>query len=645
MFTCASRTTLPARLMRAAVALTFLVIAILALAPARVLAQEDDVMESIPFSSERWMPAAGGVSEHLGREAFAGFAYLGDVELENGVVEVDIAMAARRRSYPGIVLRMGAGGDYESFYIRPHRSPLYPDALQYTPVFKNVSSWQLYSGDGFTALYDVTPDEWVTVRVEFSGSQARVFLNDDAEPALVIPELQHEPGPGFIGVKGPTDGTAYFSEFRFREADDLGFEPAPLRAEAPGLLTEWEISQAFKMSAIDLETHYAEQELGELVWQDVTALPSGLVDVARIVPRTPGGPDCIVARTTVVAEEARTLALAIGYSDLVSVFINGTPAFLANSAYTSRDPSFLGILGLSDVVYLPLRAGENEVSLLLAESFGGWGFLCRDREAVFEADGVGERWEVGGSLLTPEAVVFDAGREILYVSNYDSYRASDATGGQAVATVSLDGELLDPRWVVGLKQPTGMFLRGDHLYVVERGGLVEIDVTSGQVSARYPLAESSFLNDVTGGPSGPLYLSDTEGSVIYRFLNGSFERWVEGDAVGRPNSLEMDGDRVLAGCTATRRLKAIDVETGEVTTVAEFPEGIFDGIARVGGDLLVSHWEGRLYRVSQGGRTEKLLDTTGVGVQLADFEYVESERAVFIPTFNDGRVVSYSIGE
>ncbi len=78
--------------------------------------------------------------------------------------------------------------------------------------------------------------------------------------------------------------------------------------------------------------------------------------------------------------------------------------------------------------------------------------------------------------------------------------------------------------------------------------------------------------------------------------------------------------------------------------MAEFPEGIFDGIKLAGDELLVSHWEGRLYRVADDGTYEKILDTTGPGVQLADFEYVERDHAVVIPTFNDGRVVSYSVG-
>ncbi len=49
--------------------------------------------QSVPvdFDSERWEIQRGGVTEHQGRKSFMGRAVLKDVDLENGVVEVDMA--------------------------------------------------------------------------------------------------------------------------------------------------------------------------------------------------------------------------------------------------------------------------------------------------------------------------------------------------------------------------------------------------------------------------------------------------------------------------------------------------------------------------------------------------------------------------
>ena len=48
--------------------------------------------------------------------------------------------------------------------------------------------------------------------------------------------------------------------------------------------------------------------------------------------------------------------LYIGYSDDVSVFLNGRILFRGRSSQNFRDPDFLGIVNIEDdAVYLPLK--------------------------------------------------------------------------------------------------------------------------------------------------------------------------------------------------------------------------------------------------------------------------------------------------
>jgi hypothetical protein len=70
--------------------------------------------------------------------------------------------------------------------------------------------------------------------------------------------------------------------------------------------------------------------------------------------------------------------LYIGYSDDVSVFLNGQILFRGRSAQNFRDPGFLGIVNAeNDAVFLPLKKGSNELILAVSELGGGWGFICR----------------------------------------------------------------------------------------------------------------------------------------------------------------------------------------------------------------------------------------------------------------------------
>ncbi len=70
-------------------------------------------------------------------------------------------------------------------------------------------------------------------------------------------------------------------------------------------------------------------------------------------------------------------ALELGFSDRAIVYLNGQPLFRGDDTYRSRDYRFLGSIGWFDTVYLPLRAGENELIVAVSETLGGWGLQAR----------------------------------------------------------------------------------------------------------------------------------------------------------------------------------------------------------------------------------------------------------------------------
>jgi len=88
-------------------------------------------------------------------------------------------------------------------------------------------------------------DEWVHLKIEFAGTQARVFLGDSTRPALVIDDLKRGATRGTVGVMGPRDGSAFFSDFRYRADDRLSFEPSPPAETPPGTIGQWQISPVY----------------------------------------------------------------------------------------------------------------------------------------------------------------------------------------------------------------------------------------------------------------------------------------------------------------------------------------------------------------------------------------------------------------
>ena len=296
----------------------------------------------------------------------------------NGTIAVDIACDGAR-SYPGIMFRADDTGTYEIVYLRPHHGPTFQDVVQYTPTYRNVSCWQLYNGDNKTASANLKPDTWITLRLQITGDRCRVFLGDATEPVLDVQHLALGERSGAIGVFGPADGSAHFSNFRYQEeSHDFG---TPWRIETtPGVLKDWSMSKVFPFDATRLD-YYPGREM-DMEWQPVTSGPDGLVNISALRSRVSRAGDLVYAKTVITSNTADTLKLEFGYSDVVTVFLNGTPLFTGNSAYRSRDAAFAGIIGYNDVLHLPLIAGDNELMLAVAESFGGWAFMCRDGNAV-----------------------------------------------------------------------------------------------------------------------------------------------------------------------------------------------------------------------------------------------------------------------
>jgi sugar lactone lactonase YvrE len=600
--------------------------------------------EVLPFDSDRWVLTGGARSEFLGRDALAGFAYLKDVELEDGVIEVDVAVTGAR-SYPGIIFRMQSQGNYERFYIRPHRAGLYPDALQYVPVFNGIAGWQLYNGTGFTAGASIPTDEWVRLRLEIGGNQARVFVGDADEPGLVIPHLSHGSVKGTVGLSGPRDGSAYFSNFRYRADDGLAFPLAVEPETPPGTITGWQVSRPFRIGEIDMERYPTGDEAARIEWREVTSEPSGLVDVARYTGRIGRETDCVLARTVLHEETETVREIRFGYSDAVTLFLNGELLFAGNSAYRLRDPSFLGIIGLNDAVYLPLKKGDNELLLMVAESFGGWGFMARDGRAVFLRDGVSRLWETADDFPTPESVLHDPERDALYVSNFDVFNVGMAPV-QSISRLSMDGEILEAEWVGGVSNPSGMAIFEDRLFVVERSFVAEIEIDTGEIVERHAIPGGRLLNDIAIDSAGRIYVSDSGAGVIYRLADGEVEAWATGDEIVRPNGLHVDGDRLIVGNNGDSRLKSVDLADGTIRTIARLGPGVIDGIETDSdGNYLVSLVEGKLYRVDSSGELSKLVDTTGPGGYIANFDYVPENGLVVVPTYTDNRIVTYRLPE
>ncbi len=586
------------------------------------------------FDPALWDLERAKIVDHLGRKALIGSAFLKDARLQNGVIEVDIATTERSRSYPGLLFRVQDAANYERVYVRPHRSPFYDDVLQYGPVFNGVDSWQLYNGPGLTAGLEVLPGRWNHLKILVAGKQAQVFWNDLPEPVLVIDDLARGDSSGTIGLVGPMDGTAFFSNLNYEKDDSLILPPRPRVRRCPASFPSGSSPNRSPPSGLispSTRKRPSRPRPGSL-WPPTAA---ALVDVSRTFPRKFRAGDCVLARTTLAAESDSLLRVNFGYSDIITVFLNGRPLYSGNAIYQSRDRSFLGIVGYYDDLFLPLKKGDNELLLLVGETMGGWGFCFRRGDEVFSHAALKKEWSTKNGLALPEAVVFDPKNNVCYVSNYFN------EGREFISKLSTSGEIIELEWIKGLRMPTGMCLKGNTLYAVDRSGLNVIDIKKREITKKIPLPGLRMANDVAMDRAGNLYISDTAAGIVYRYAGGKLEPWLEN--LSRPNALLCEKDRLLVG--QNEKLIAVNLRDKATQVLARFEPGAnIDGIEADGsGGYLVGDHNGRLYRLTAQGERTLLLDTTNPGEKIADFAYIPKLKRLIIPNFDNNTLTAYSL--
>ena len=259
-------------------------------------------------------------------------------------------------------------------------------------------------------------------------------------------------------------------------------------------------------------------------------------------------------------------------------------------------------------------------------------------------------WETEPVFSTPESAVFDAKRDQIYISNYNTFPRDLESADDFISVLDLDGNILMLKWITGLKAPTGITIHADHLYVVERDGIGKYKIESGEFVEKIKITAPGFLNDIAIDDDGVIYFTDTsprkpEASAVYRLREGTIDT-VSNIPINRSNGLLYDRRSLLVGNSGDQYLKRVDLETSEVHNAVRLDTGIIDGIKRYKNDYyIVTLWEGRIYLIYPGGTVQELLDVRSMNIKTADIEFIPELNLIVVPTFDHNRVIAYRIEE
>jgi hypothetical protein len=260
-------------------------------------------------------------------------------------------------------------------------------------------------------------------------------------------------------------------------------------------------------------------------------------------------------------------------------------------------------------------------------------------------------WELDG-LKNPESVIYDHQLNLLFVSNVNG-GPNDKDNNGFISIISINGNMLNEKWVEGLDAPKGLAIHERILYVADIDQLVAIDIDHGRIVNRYKVDDAKFLNDVTSSNNGDIYVSDMVLNRIHKLSADNFQIWIESEQLDNPNGLHFSEDDIILGSWGKMtdgfntdvpgHLKRISINTKNITSIGDgSPIGNLDGVE--GSDetgFYVTDWmNGGLFYIEANGNTTKLL-TLSQGS--ADHEFIEKKSLILIPMMKDNKLLVYKI--
>lgn len=141
------------------------------------------------------------------------FVKIKNTNFKNGSIEVEVlsrllpTAAPTDRGFIGLAFRIDdMNSEFESIYIRPANGRAEDQvrrnhSIQYFsyPNFK-YERLRKEHPEKYESYADMGLNEWITIKIEVKDSQAKLFLNKNKYPSLIVSDLKQ--GPDAMGAVG-----------------------------------------------------------------------------------------------------------------------------------------------------------------------------------------------------------------------------------------------------------------------------------------------------------------------------------------------------------------------------------------------------------------------------------------------------------
>ncbi|WP_216368647.1 hypothetical protein [Limnovirga soli] len=131
------------------------------------------------------------------------FIKLKDIDFTNGIIEVKVLSRLLKdapdfaRGFIGLAFRINDNNTkYESIYLRPVNARVDDQvrrnhSIQYYsyPDYK-FDRLRKEAPERYESYADMEMNKWITMRIEVNGTHAKLFLNNNNQPALIVNDLK-----------------------------------------------------------------------------------------------------------------------------------------------------------------------------------------------------------------------------------------------------------------------------------------------------------------------------------------------------------------------------------------------------------------------------------------------------------------------
>ena len=159
------------------------------------------------------------------------FAKINNLDFKNGTIEVKVlsrllkSAPAFARGFIGIAFRIDdKNSKFESIYLRPTNGRAEDQlrrnhSIQYFSYPDYTFDRLRKEAEGVYESYaDMGLNEWITMRIEVKGKQAKLFLNNQKQPSLIVNDLKlGEDVSGGIGLWVDIGTEGFFKDLKVRK--------------------------------------------------------------------------------------------------------------------------------------------------------------------------------------------------------------------------------------------------------------------------------------------------------------------------------------------------------------------------------------------------------------------------------------------